>query len=75
VDPLGPINALTHASGGVTFQPYSLDYLWKSWTFQAEHSTHPYKDVLSQVAATKGAIAMVHASDRPKRACAPMASG
>ena len=39
---LGPINAYTVAESEVFVQQYSLEYLWNSWTFQAEYSTFRY---------------------------------
>lgn len=42
VGPFGPINAYSKGSGDVFFQQYSLEYLWKSWTFQAEYFTYEY---------------------------------
>jgi hypothetical protein len=47
VGPFGPIQAISHSSGDVLFQLYSLEYLWNSWTFQAEYYTWKYDGTLA----------------------------
>lgn len=40
--PFGPIGLQSHSKGDVFTQQYSLEYLWKSWTFQAEYYTYRF---------------------------------
>jgi hypothetical protein len=40
IGPFGPIVAYVHSSGDIFIQQYSLEYVWKSWTFQAEYFTY-----------------------------------
>ncbi len=41
--PYGPLVARVSNSGDVFLQQYSLEYLWKSWTFQAEYYTFDFR--------------------------------
>jgi hypothetical protein len=41
--PYGPMVAHVSVSGDCLFQQYSLEYTWKSWTFQAEYYTFNYR--------------------------------
>ncbi|HAV61318.1 MAG TPA: hypothetical protein DCY13_03025, partial [Verrucomicrobiales bacterium] len=41
--PFGPINAFTTGAGDVFFQQYSAEYMWNSWTFQAEYLTYEFE--------------------------------
>lgn len=43
VGPAGPINAYAGSNAEVFLQQYSLEYVWKQWTFQAEYSTYRYR--------------------------------
>lgn len=40
--PFGPVAAYVNSTGDVLFQQYSIEYLWKSWTFQAEYFTYKF---------------------------------
>jgi hypothetical protein len=40
--PSGPLVAQVHSTGNAFWQQYSLEYLWKKWTFQAEYLTYDY---------------------------------
>lgn len=39
---VGPATVVQDGTGDVFFQLYSLEYLWRSWTFQAEYYTYKY---------------------------------
>ncbi|MFO1477547.1 MAG: hypothetical protein U1F98_12965 [Verrucomicrobiota bacterium] len=40
VPPYGP--GQIHSSGNIFFQQYSLEYLWRAWTFQVEYYTYNF---------------------------------
>jgi len=40
--PFGPMSAHVQSKGDIFMQQYSLEYLWKSWTFQAEYFTYDF---------------------------------
>jgi hypothetical protein len=42
VDPLVGGPGLIHEKGNIPFQQYSLEYTWKSWTFQGEYYTYNF---------------------------------
>ncbi len=40
--PFGPLAAKIDSSGDIFMQQYSLEYVWNSWTFQAEYFTYDF---------------------------------
>jgi hypothetical protein len=43
ITPVAPgVNAYSGADANVFYQQYSIEYVWKKWTFQAEYFTYEY---------------------------------
>ena len=64
VGPFGPIVAHINSAGDVTLQQYSLEYVWKSWTFQAEYFTYSAK--LTQVQNVYSGPVLIQSTSGPQ---------
>lgn len=65
-----PADVTAHSVGNVFFQQYSVEYLWRNWTFQAEYYTYDFSgwghNQIYIPAASKTLSTLQVASDNPE---------